>query len=132
MSDRRARLKNFADGKIDCLVARKCLDEGVNIPAARIAILIASNTDQREYIQRLGRILRTYTNKETGFVKDKATVYDFVVLPPMEKIERYRYMIQNEGRRVKFFMDHSDNAYEVEEAYPDALKLLIKEDNEQH
>ena len=132
LPDRRARLKNFADGKIDCLVARKCLDEGVNIPAARIAILIASNTDQREYIQRLGRILRTYTNKETGFVKDKATVYDFVVLPPIEKIERYRYMAQNEGRRVKFFMDHSDNAYEVEEAYPDALKLLIKEDNEQH
>ena len=130
LPDRRARLKNFADGKIDCLVARKCLDEGVNIPAARTAILIASNTDQREYIQRLGRILRTYENKETGFIKDKATVYDFVVLPPMEKIERYRYMIQNEGRRVKFFMDHSDNAYEVEEAYPDALKLLIKEDNE--
>ena len=130
LQDRRARLKNFADGKIDCLVARKCLDEGVNIPAARTAILIASNTDQREYIQRLGRILRTYKNEETGFVKDRATVYDFVALPPMEKIERYRYMIQNEGRRVKFFMDHSDNANEVEEAYPDALKILIKEDNE--
>ena len=130
LSDRRARLKNFSDGKIDCLVARKCLDEGVNIPAARMAILIASNTDQREYIQRLGRILRTYKNEETGFVKDKSIVYDFVVLPPMEKIERYKYMVQNEGRRVKFFMDHSDNSDEVRRMYPDVFKILIKEENE--
>ena len=126
--ERVARFNAFKTGSIDCLVARKCLDEGVNIPAARRAILIASNTDQREYIQRLGRILRTYENKDTGYVKDKATIYDFVVLPPLENAERFRYMIIGEGRRLRFFINHSINKEELTQQCSKILDLLTTEE----
>ena len=122
------RFNAFKTGMIDCLVARKCLDEGVNIPAARRAILIASNTDQREYIQRLGRILRTYKNDVTGYVKDKATVYDFVVLPPFESIDRFHYMVMSEGRRVRFFINNSINKEELNQQCAKLLEILEEEE----
>lgn len=101
-------LGDFAIGFVDALVARKCLDEGVNIPSTRTAILVASNTDSREYIQRLGRVLRTYQGK------DKAVVYDFVVLPPYsEDSSRYKYLLRSELERVAFFEEDAINSEEV-------------------
>lgn len=112
MSERQSRLEFFQEGKIDCLVARKCLDEGVDIPATKTAIILASNTDQREYIQRLGRILRNYTNEDLGIVKEKSDIYDYVVMPPEDKSERYRYLLKGEFRRMAFFINNSNNKEE--------------------
>jgi superfamily II DNA or RNA helicase len=55
------------------LVAIRCLDEGVDIPAANAALVLASSTNPREFIQRRGRVLR----KAQG--KDHATIHDCVV-----------------------------------------------------
>jgi superfamily II DNA or RNA helicase len=57
------------------LVAIKCLDEGVNIPSIKIAFILASSTNPKEYIQRRGRVLRTASNKPY------AIIYDFITLP---------------------------------------------------
>jgi len=117
MFSRRTRLSDFAIGTIDTLVARKCLDEGVDIPSTRRAILIASNTDQREYIQRLGRILRKYEGK------NKATVYDLITLPPdSDNAERYRYLLRSELRRMDFFAQNTLNKSETTEVL-DSLKM---------
>ena len=93
------------------MVARKCLDEGVNIPATQTAILIASNTDQREYIQRLGRILRTYEGK------NKSVIYDMVILPPSDNGAanggRFEKTVINELRRMEFFSRNSINSNDV-------------------
>jgi ERCC4-related helicase len=61
LSERDFLLREFGEGKYQALVAMKCLDEGVDVPPARTAILMASSGNQREYIQRtLVRMKRPY------------------------------------------------------------------------
>ena len=68
--------REFDEGSIiQALVAIRCLDEGVNIPSIDKAIILASSTNPKEYIQRRGRVLRIYKNKT------HAVIYDFVTLP---------------------------------------------------
>ncbi len=74
-SERDWILSNFADGTTRVLLAIKCLDEGVDIPNAKLAFILASSGNPREFIQRRGRLLRPSPNK------DFAKVYDFVVSP---------------------------------------------------
>lgn len=62
-------------GILQCLVAIRCLDEGVNIPGIKTAFILASSTNPKEYIQRRGRVLR----KAEG--KKYAEIYDFITLP---------------------------------------------------
>jgi superfamily II DNA or RNA helicase len=57
------------------LIAIKCLDEGVDIPSASHALILASSQNPREYIQRRGRVLRS--NISSG--KSHATIFDVVV-----------------------------------------------------
>lgn len=80
LSEREKLLTQFDAGDIQVLVAIKCLDEGVDVPSTRIAFILASSTNPREFVQRRGRILR----KSEG--KDRAVVYDFLVAPPTERL----------------------------------------------
>lgn len=67
--DREATLQYFhVNGGI--LVSIKCLDEGVDIPAATHALILASSKNPREFIQRRGRILRKADNKHFAFLHD--------------------------------------------------------------
>lgn len=77
LSERDFLLKRFEEGKYQVLVAMKCLDEGVDVPPARTAIFMASSGNPREYIQRIGRVIRRHPGK------NEATVYDIVALPPL-------------------------------------------------
>lgn len=72
--DPEATLKafNMAGGVI---VAIRCLDEGIDIPAATHAMILASSQNPREFIQRRGRILRRAPGKGI------ATLLDVLVLP---------------------------------------------------
>ena len=56
------------------VVAIKCLDEGIDIPVCDHALIVASSTVEREYIQRRGRVLRTAPGKTD------ATVHDLLVV----------------------------------------------------
>lgn len=71
----------FNRGYIDAMVAIRCLDEGINIPSIKGALILSSNDDYREFVQRRGRILRNYTNEMTGEKKQSADIYDVIVLP---------------------------------------------------
>lgn len=80
MKERREIRENFSGSDIQALAAIKCLDEGFNIPEIRTAFILASTTNPKEFIQRLGRVLRTAPGK------DIAEIYDFVTLPrPVEQ-----------------------------------------------
>ena len=68
-------IKSFKQQDLQALVAIKCLDEGVNIPAIKTAFILASSTNPKEYVQRRGRVLRKYPGK------DYAEIYDFITLP---------------------------------------------------
>ena len=80
----------FNKNEIASLVAIRCLDEGINIPSIKSALILSSNDDYREFVQRRGRILRKYKGKNS------ANIYDVVVLPSratpkMAIIELRRY-----------------------------------------
>lgn len=81
MNTRMELVETFNNGAIDSLVAIRCLDEGINIPSITDAIILASNDDYREFVQRRGRILRKYGDKKY------ANIYDVVVLPSLELTE---------------------------------------------
>lgn len=66
IKERMQVVNSFNKGMIDALVAIRCLDEGINIPSIKGALILSSNDDYREFVQRRGRILRTYTNEYTG------------------------------------------------------------------
>ena len=90
MATRMALVDSFNKGQIDALAAIRCLDEGINIPSIKSALILSSNDDYREFVQRRGRILRLYEGKEF------AKIYDVVVLPsgdtiPWAEIELRRF-----------------------------------------
>lgn len=90
MTDRMELVDAFNKQEISALAAIRCLDEGINIPSIKSALILSSNDDYREFVQRRGRILRTYGNKEF------ANIYDVIVLPSYDmqgwaKIELRRF-----------------------------------------
>ncbi|MBF2090368.1 MAG: DEAD/DEAH box helicase family protein [Synechococcales cyanobacterium K44_A2020_017] len=58
VKERHDSLQRFREGQYRILVASHVLNEGVDVPEASIAILLSGTGSSREYIQRLGRILR--------------------------------------------------------------------------
>lgn len=80
MAERMKLVHAFNRGDISALAAIRCLDEGINIPSIKSALILSSNDDYREFVQRRGRILRTYEGKES------AHIYDVIVLPSTETI----------------------------------------------
>jgi superfamily II DNA or RNA helicase len=58
VKERHEILQQFRDGKYKTLVASHVLNEGVDVPEASVAILLSGTGSVREYIQRLGRVLR--------------------------------------------------------------------------
>src|SRR5260370_30666329 len=56
--ERRTILERFRSGQYSKLVTGRVLTEGVKVPDCRFAIIVSGNSTRREYIQRLGRILR--------------------------------------------------------------------------
>lgn len=56
------------------LLAIKCLDEGIDIPLVNRALILASSTNPREYVQRRGRVLRRSPGKYS------ADLYDILVV----------------------------------------------------
>lgn len=96
MEDRREILNLFSKGELEAIAAIKCLDEGVDVPATRVAYILASTTNPREYIQRRGRVLRKADGKE------KAVIHDFLVAPPSRKY-RDDDMVERELERAREF-----------------------------
>jgi superfamily II DNA or RNA helicase len=64
VKERRQWLEAFNRREVLALATSKVLNEGVNIPAASVAIVLSGSGSSREHIQRLGRILRKHTDKE--------------------------------------------------------------------
>ncbi len=56
--ERKAILDGFRDGSYSKLVTGRVLNEGVDVPDANVAIVVSGSSTTREYIQRLGRVIR--------------------------------------------------------------------------
>ena len=58
VKERHEILDYFREGRYRTLVASHVLNEGIDVPEARVAIILSGTGSTREYIQRLGRVLR--------------------------------------------------------------------------
>src|SRR5579885_2323518 len=57
-AERRAIHEGFRSGELTKIVTGRVLNEGVDVPDANVAIVASGSSSMREYVQRLGRILR--------------------------------------------------------------------------
>ena len=63
IKDKEKVLQDFKDNIYQAIVSVKCLDEGMNIPDLDLAIIVSASSQERQTIQRIGRILRYKDNK---------------------------------------------------------------------
>ena len=101
-------LESFVNGACQVLLAKKVLDEGVDIPSIREAFIVASSTVEREWIQRRGRVLRVHPGKPW------AVVHDFLALPPVDIVRRdgtrtMKKIVETELHRTSTFGSHARN-----------------------
>ncbi|HEX6646926.1 MAG TPA: DEAD/DEAH box helicase family protein [Nitrososphaeraceae archaeon] len=64
--EREDALNGFRDSRYRVLVTSKVLDEGVDVPDAEVGIIVSGTGSKREFIQRLGRLLRTKPNNKNA------------------------------------------------------------------
>ena len=129
--NRKEILKSFEEGKIAVLTSMKTLDEGVDVPATKYAIFCSSTGNPRQFIQRRGRVLRTFKGKEMAYV------YDIIVAPnpeiwegesikmkgDLEKMEEN--IFRNELFRVANFLYACENRYDLSVGKDKNLKKIV-------
>lgn len=110
-SDMRQIIRSdFARGTIQYLVAMRCLDEGVDIPATRRAYFLASSTNPRQFIQRRGRVLRRSDGKKRAEIHDMLT---FLSEEVGGSDEYERKAVERELKRVRQFAEIAENGDEA-------------------
>jgi superfamily II DNA or RNA helicase len=58
VAERKHILDAFQAGRYSVIATSKVLNEGIDVPEAKVAIVVGGGVSKREYLQRLGRILR--------------------------------------------------------------------------
>ena len=81
------------------MLAINCLDEGIDIPQINKAIIIASSTNPRQFIQRRGRVLRSFKDKY------KAKIWDVLVTNPSGDL-----LAVSEAKRALIFAQTSESS----------------------
>lgn len=64
-------LDQFSKGTLRTIASARVLNEGIDVPDARVAIIVAGSQGKREHVQRIGRVLRPAPGKH-------ALVYELV------------------------------------------------------
>lgn len=77
IEERETIKQQLITGELQGIVAIRCLDEGIDIPMINNAVILASSSNPRQFIQRRGRILRPYKGKK------EANLFDMIVIPPI-------------------------------------------------
>ncbi|BCU66593.1 helicase [Sulfolobales archaeon HS-7] len=67
--ERQRIIANFREGKYKMIVTSNVLDEGVDFPDANVAIVLGGYGSRRQFIQRLGRILRKVEGKRAKLIE---------------------------------------------------------------
>lgn len=101
-------IQAYNEGKIQVLTSKRVLDEGFNVPQTKTAYILASNTTKKQWVQRLGRVLRKCEDK------NKAEIHDYIVLPMINGIldDDFKSMLKSEAERIQFFITYSSNGCE--------------------
>ena len=70
--EREEILEGFRTGRFRAIVSSQVLDEGIDVPDANVGVIMSGSGSAREYIQRLGRILRPSKGKK------EAVLYELI------------------------------------------------------
>ena len=104
---REVLLEKLQQRLLDAIVSIKVLDEGIDVPVCRTAYLLASQTSDRQGIQRRGRVLRKSEGKEV------ANLYDFIVVGGATNSRSIKTLAAKEIRRAYQFARDAVNADEL-------------------
>lgn len=105
-TERQEIISQFNQRQLQVLVGIKCLDEGIDIPNARIAILMSNSTNPREFVQRVGRVIRQAPDKKPSMI------YDFIAFS-----DSATGLLEKEAKRAQLIAINADNYSEVREAF---------------
>lgn len=111
-TERQNIITQFVSHRLQVLVGIKCLDEGIDIPNARIAILMSNSTNPREYVQRVGRVIRQAPNKE------ESVIYDMIVTPNGGSADGTG-ILEKEAKRANQIAKNAINYEDVQRAFGD-------------
>jgi superfamily II DNA or RNA helicase len=81
-------LERFRAGEYSMLATSQVLDEGIDVPAANIGIILSGSASKRQYAQRLGRILRPTDDRQP------ARLYEIIAA---NTVENYVSQRRREG-----------------------------------
>lgn len=112
LSEREHILSCFKNGRYKVLIAIKCLDEGIDIPTASRGILMASSTNPREYVQRIGRIIRQSSGKTRSYLYDLTVLGCDFLSDEEQKLDKR--MREKEIVRIREIAKNALNAYDSE------------------
>lgn len=126
-------LEEFTNNVYNVLLSINCFTEGIDVPSTENAVLIASSTNPKEFIQRRGRVLRKYPGKT------KANIYDVIITPEnldMKDSKNKKIansLIKSELERFETFLEDARDS-EVKEKnkkiYKELKEKYIIEENE--
>ena len=126
--ERTSIIESFSAGDIQCLCAIRVLDEGFDLPACKNAFLMASSKNERQFIQRRGRVLR----KVADAPEKVAVIYDFLVMPSSSASGQLwsKSLVSDELIRIYEFARFALTKTEViDEVLPYAKKFNVAFDN---
>jgi superfamily II DNA or RNA helicase len=67
--EREEILRRFRQGRYMRIVTSEVLDEGVDVPDASLAVILSGTGSSRQFVQRLGRVLRKMKGKQARLVE---------------------------------------------------------------
>ncbi len=76
-------LERFHSGEYTVIVTSQVLNEGVDVPAAGVGVVLSGSGSVKENVQRLGRILRKYKEKQ-------AVLYEIIARGTAEEFSSER------------------------------------------
>lgn len=99
--ERNEILEKFKKGLYRIVVTTKVLDEGTDVPDANLGIILSGTGSKREFVQRLGRLLRPKKNVEN--------VADLIEIISSDTSEIFTSNRRNKGiNNKKQLIDKSD------------------------
>ena len=111
LTERQHIIKLFKEKKYQALVAIKCLDEGIDIPSASRGILMSSSTNPREYVQRIGRIIRQDKGKALAYLYDICVESSGSLSEELQDIDTK--IRANERKRLQEIAENAINSFDA-------------------
>ena len=128
--ERQVIIDGMIRGNYDALLAIKILDEGWDCPELKYCILMASSGNDKEYVQRRGRILRNFSGTyPDGGKKIHADIYDLCVIPDIsgfspDEVTMEISLAEKEFKRMRQISDSSEHPEKCNSIINKFLKQL--------